>query len=84
MSGPVPMRFLVRFATPADAEAICRVHVASIRESCAGDYTPQQIEAWAGPKRPEDYIRDGSRRAALGCGGRGDRHRRLRRSTAMS
>ena len=57
MSEPMPPRFHVRLAAPADAEAIWRVHIASIREVCAGDYTPQQIEAWAGPKRPEDYPR---------------------------
>lgn len=33
------------------------MHVDSIRRFCAQDYTPQQIEAWAGPKRPEDYVR---------------------------
>jgi putative acetyltransferase len=45
----------VREATAADAESIWHVHVSSIREFCAADYTAQQIEAWAGPKRPEDY-----------------------------
>ena len=47
----------VRPARPDDAEAIWRVHVRSIREACAADYTPEQLEAWAGPKRPEDYVR---------------------------
>jgi putative acetyltransferase len=47
----------VRPARPADAEAIWRLHVRSIRETCAADYPPEQIEAWAGPKRPEDYVR---------------------------
>jgi putative acetyltransferase len=46
---------LIRRATVDDAEAICDLHVSSIRELCAADYTPQQIEAWAGRKRPEPY-----------------------------
>jgi putative acetyltransferase len=45
----------VRRATPDDAYAICDLHVRSIRTLCAADYTPEQIEAWAGPKRPENY-----------------------------
>lgn len=32
------------------------MHVESIRVNCAADYTPEQIEAWAGPKRPEHYV----------------------------
>jgi putative acetyltransferase len=57
MSDCTPAGFRVRLATPADAAAIWPVHVASIREVCAGAYTPEQIEAWAGPKRPENYVR---------------------------
>ena len=37
------------------------MHKASIRNLCRSHYTPDQIEAWAGPKRPEQYeplIRD--------------------------
>jgi ribosomal protein S18 acetylase RimI-like enzyme len=45
----------VRRATHADAPAICAMHVDCIRRSCANDYTPEQIEAWAGPKKPENY-----------------------------
>jgi putative acetyltransferase len=56
MSQQTPATFRVRVATAADAEAIWRVHVPSIREVCAADYTPEQIEAWAGPKRPERYV----------------------------
>lgn len=47
----------IRAARPEDAEAICRVHVTSIRVLCARDYTPAQIEAWAGPKCAADYVR---------------------------
>src|SRR5262245_5338587 len=50
------MKFTIRPATSADAEAICRMHVESIRINCAADYTPEQIEAWAGPKRAEHYV----------------------------
>lgn len=46
----------LRLAEPADAAAICALHVASIRQLCAKDYSPEQIEAWAGPKRPEHYL----------------------------
>jgi putative acetyltransferase len=45
----------IRRATVDDAEAICDVHIRSIRVLCAKDYTPQQIEAWAGRKRTEQY-----------------------------
>jgi putative acetyltransferase len=53
---------LIRRATPADAEGITPVHVASIRTLCAKDYTPQQIDAWAGWKSPDKY------RAAMAAG----------------
>jgi putative acetyltransferase len=33
------------------------MHVASIRAHCVRDYSAGQIEAWAGPKRPEQYVR---------------------------
>jgi len=39
----------------ADAEAVRRVHGASIRGLCATDYTPEQIDAWASPARIEQY-----------------------------
>lgn len=55
MSDSVRAGLTVREATAADAEHIWRLHVRSIRELCLADYTPQQIEAWAGPKRPEHY-----------------------------
>jgi putative acetyltransferase len=48
---------IIRRATVDDAVAICDLHVRSIRVLCAGDYTPAQIEAWAGRKRPELYTR---------------------------
>lgn len=48
------MNFSIRRAEYKDAEGIIHAHVASIRNVCAKDYTPEQIEAWAGRKfRPE-------------------------------
>jgi len=47
----------IRRATVDDADAICDLHIRSIRVLCAADYTPEQIEAWAGPKKPEQYAR---------------------------
>ena len=56
-SQPLQPELTIRTARPEDAEAICRLHVASIRVLCARDYTPEQIEAWAGPKQAADYVR---------------------------
>jgi putative acetyltransferase len=47
----------IRPANPADADAICRVHVASIHSLCARDYTPQQIRSWTNSKDPDRYRR---------------------------
>jgi putative acetyltransferase len=47
----------IRRASAEDAVDICRVHVSSIREVCAADYTPEQINTWAGGKTPEGYVR---------------------------
>lgn len=45
----------IRKALVSDTEAICRVHKNSIRVLCAGAYSPEQIEAWIGPRVPKDY-----------------------------
>jgi putative acetyltransferase len=45
----------IRPATPDDADALCDLHIRSIRGLCAADYTPEQIEAWCRPKAPEKY-----------------------------
>lgn len=51
------MDFIIRRAIHSDAEGIIHVHVKSIREVCAKDYTEEQIEAWAGRKfRPELWV----------------------------
>src|SRR5215212_3823690 len=47
--------YQIRPATPSDADAICAVHVASIRGLCATDYTTEQIDGWAGAKHPDRY-----------------------------
>lgn len=46
---------VVRRASSGDAEAVCAVHKASVRGLCAGRYSPEQIEAWIGDRRPEHY-----------------------------
>ena len=47
--------FTVRRAVGEDAEGIWRVHVSAIRGVASSHYTPEEIEAWAGPRRPEHY-----------------------------
>jgi putative acetyltransferase len=48
---------IVRRASLDDAQAICDVHIRSIRELCARDYTPQQIESWTRYKSADNYRR---------------------------
>jgi putative acetyltransferase len=38
----------IRRARPEDDRAIYEAHMRSIREVCARDYSPEQIEAWGG------------------------------------
>lgn len=45
----------IRRAKPEDAEAICRVRIADVRELCANYYTPEQIEAWIGKSASENF-----------------------------
>lgn len=47
----------LRRAMISDTEKICRMHKASIIGLRRSHYTPEQIEAWAAPKRPEHYER---------------------------
>ena len=47
----------IRLATAQDNEAISRVHMAAIRESCSSHYDERQIEAWASKRTPEFYQR---------------------------
>jgi GNAT superfamily N-acetyltransferase len=46
---------MIRAALESDAESICALHVAAIREVCGLVYDARAIEAWAGAKRPERY-----------------------------
>lgn len=59
------LEFTVRPAAPEYAEALCALHVASIREICSPDYTPEQIDGWTLNKHPAIYanrmIKDGVR-----------------------
>ena len=45
----------IRRAGQEDKEAIWRVHGRAIRETCAGHYSREVIEIWAGRLRPEKY-----------------------------
>ncbi len=47
----------IREAQVGDVGAICGVHVKSIRELCNARYADEEIEAWSGEKRAENYIR---------------------------
>lgn len=48
------MTFSIRRAKHKDAAGIIHAHVSSIRDLCAKDYAPEQIEAWSGRKfRPD-------------------------------
>lgn len=51
------MTFSIRRAKHEDAVGIIHAHVTSIRHLCAKDYTPEQIEAWAGRKFRADSWR---------------------------
>lgn len=46
----------IRLATPADAEAICRVHQRAIRISCAESYGPEVVSQWADTRHPQMYL----------------------------
>jgi N-acetylglutamate synthase-like GNAT family acetyltransferase len=48
--------FTVRRAKEEDSEGIWRVHMRAIRDIANSHYTPEEIEAWAGPRKPEHYV----------------------------
>ncbi len=48
-------RLHIRKASPADLEAIWRLHVSSVRSLAADHYAPEQIEAWVGNMGPALY-----------------------------
>ncbi len=43
-------------AQPDDRHGICRLQKASITVLCGTHYTLEEVEAWVGPKQPDDYI----------------------------
>ena len=47
---------IIRKATLDDVQVIWEVHTRSIESLCAPDYAPNQIQAWVGSKKPENYI----------------------------
>ncbi len=47
---------VIRRATPEDNDSIGRIHVRAIKEICASHYAPEEIEAWAKPRRPDYYV----------------------------
>lgn len=51
------MACVIRRATAEDAAAVCALHKASVRRLCAGAYSAEQIEAWVGPRVPENYCK---------------------------
>lgn len=46
---------VIRTATAGDASGICDAHVSAIRVLNRAVYSAGQLEAWAGPRKPEDY-----------------------------
>lgn len=57
------VQITVRLARPEDAEQMHHVHVNSVRQLCAVDYTQEQIDAWVGHLNPEtrrQYIINGA------------------------
>lgn len=47
---------VIRRAKPEDNDSIGRIHLRAIREICASHYAPEEIEAWAKPRRPDHYV----------------------------
>ena len=49
------MDIAIRKATLQDCEAMCKIHVSSIRELGKSHYSEADIEAWSGGRTPERY-----------------------------
>ena len=47
---------IIREFRPGDEAGICAAHVRSVRDLCAKDYGPEEIEAWIGTRKPQDYL----------------------------
>ena len=52
----VRVPFVVRPARPADAEALCTVHIDSITTLGARGYAPEQVALWHQPCAPQRYL----------------------------
>jgi putative acetyltransferase len=48
--------YTIRKARTEDRGAIWRVHISAIKESCAGHYSPEVIQAWIARTQPQNYI----------------------------
>src|SRR5215212_3464267 len=48
--------FTVRRAREEDSEAIWHVHMRAIRDIANSHYTPEEIEAWASPRKSGHYV----------------------------
>jgi putative acetyltransferase len=48
---------MIRRAVPSDCPSVYEAHTRAIRELCSKDYNQVQIEAWAGPRKPTDYLK---------------------------
>jgi GNAT superfamily N-acetyltransferase len=46
----------IRRASHDDAQEICMLHKASIRQLCGAVYLPEQIVAWTEPLTPDRYL----------------------------
>ena len=46
----------IRRAAPGDAQEICTLHRASIRQLCSVAYPPDKIAAWTDPLTPDRYL----------------------------
>lgn len=46
----------IRAASPVDAQEICELHKASIRQLCSSAYPPEKIAAWTEPLTPDRYL----------------------------
>lgn len=61
---------IILTAKEADASAICTVHKRSVRKKSYRSYSCEQIEAWIGARRPDQYawaMREGGETMWVAC-----------------
>ena len=46
----------IRRAKPEDNDSVGSIHLRAIKEICASHYAPEEIEAWAKPRKPDHYV----------------------------